>query len=137
MASRPFAVCALLGFICFGQASVWDGIYSDAQAGRGAPAYREACASCHGEKLDGRSQAPPLAGNDFMFSWDGKSVGDLLERIEVSMPADRPGQLSKEQNAAILAYILNFNNFPAGSKDLSVDSALLQKVRFESNKSSK
>src|SRR5258708_29822615 len=98
--------------------SIWDGIYTDSQAARGEAGFRESCASCHGQKLEGRGQIPPLAGSDFISNWNGMTVGDLFEKIQVSMPADRPGQLSKEQNAGILAYILKFNKFPTGSKEL-------------------
>lgn len=82
-------------------ASVWDGVYTGQQAARGEAAYREACMSCHGEKLEGRGQTPPLVGSDFTSNWNGMSVGDLFEKIQVSMPADRPGQLTKDQNAGI------------------------------------
>ena len=92
--------------------SVWDGIYTDGQAARGEATYREACLSCHGEKLEGRGQTPPLAGSDFTSNWDGMSVGDLFEKMQVSMPADRPGQLARDKTAGILAYILKVNKFP-------------------------
>src|SRR5713226_7970640 len=85
--------------------SVWDGTYTVDQAARGEASYAKACASCHGEKLEGQGQAPPLAGSEFATNWNGSSVGELLERVQVSMPADRPGQLPKEKNAAIVAYI--------------------------------
>jgi mono/diheme cytochrome c family protein len=114
--------------------SVWDGIYSSAQASRGEAGYREACQLCHGQMLEGRGQSPPLAGSDFTANWNGMTVGDLLDKIQVSMPADRPGQLSKAQNAEILAYILKFNKFPAGSADMPSDAAALKNVRFESAK---
>ena len=94
-------LCLLLllgGLVCLsGQAtpakSVWDGIYTDDQASRGEPAYRENCASCHGTRMEGRGQTPPLAGSDFLANWNGMTVGDLLEKMRISMPADRPGRL--------------------------------------------
>lgn len=101
---------------------------------RGEAGYREACASCHGKSLEGSGQMPPLAGSDFTSNWNGMSVGDLLEKIQTSMPADKPGTLSKEQNAAILAYILQFNHFPAGGTELPGDPDALKGVRFEAQK---
>ena len=59
------------------------------------------------------------------------SVGDLFEKIQVSMPADRPGQLTKDQNAGILAYILKSNKFPAGAKELPASADAMRYVRFE------
>lgn len=114
---------------------MWDGIYSDAQAARGAAGYREACKSCHGDDLDGKGPVPPLAGSDFTGNWNGMSVGDLFEKMQTQMPADRPGQLSKEQNAAVLAYILQYNKFPAGKNDLPGDARALEGIRFEAKKS--
>jgi hypothetical protein len=50
------------------------------------------------------------------------------------MPGDQPGKLSREQNADILAFLLGFNGFPTGQKDLGPDAASLQKIRFETAK---
>lgn len=98
--------------------SVWDGIYTERQAARGEADYRLYCASCHGSKLEGTDRAPSLIGSDFAEYWDLTAVGDLVDEIQISMPANRPGRLSEEINAAILAYILKANKFPAGSKEL-------------------
>jgi quinoprotein glucose dehydrogenase len=116
--------------------SVWDGIYSNEQAARGKTLYTQACASCHGERLEGRGQTPPLAGDDFTSNWKGMTVGDLLDKMQVSMPADKPGKLSREQNSDILAYILKINEFPTGAKDLPAIS-VLRNVRFDEKRSGK
>lgn len=115
-------------------ASVWDGIYSAEQARKGEALYRQECASCHGEKLEGRGQAPPLTGADFKMDWNGMTVGDLFEKMQTSMPADQPGHLSREQNATLLAFILNANQFPAGAAELPTDGERLQQIRFEAAK---
>jgi len=114
--------------------SVWDGVYSEAQAKSGAGLYAQQCASCHGEKLEGRGQAPPLAGAEFTMGWSGMTLGDLFEKIQSSMPGDRPGSLMPEQNAAILAYMLSANKFPAGSASLPGDADKLRPIRFEAAK---
>lgn len=51
------------------------------------------------------------------------------------MPADHPGSLSREENGAILAFILRSNEFPAGKKDLRTKSDRLAKIRFQAVKS--
>src|SRR5713226_2466320 len=102
-------------------ASVWDGIYSAEQAKRGESLYVRECASCHGAMLEGRGQAPALAGAEFTANWNGMTVGDLFEKIRSSMPADQPGRLSGDENATILAFILSFNKFPAAITELSSD----------------
>jgi len=111
--------------------SVWDGVYTREQAGRGKSLYGKECASCHGTALDGSGTAPPLAGPDFKNNWNGQTADDLFEKMQTSMPADQPGRLSREQNADILAFLLSSNGFPAGQKELPTDAAVLQKIRFE------
>jgi mono/diheme cytochrome c family protein len=110
---------------------VWDGVYTEQQASRGKTLYSQECTSCHGAALDGSGQAPPLTGADFKGNWNGQTVDDLFEKIQASMPADQPGKLSREQNADILGFLLGFNGFPAGQKELPSDAAALQKIRFE------
>jgi mono/diheme cytochrome c family protein len=121
--------------LSFGQgrlgSSVWDGVYTPQQAERGAAAYRDACASCHGDALQGGGQAPPLVGADFTTNWNGMPLGDLFDKIQLTMPGDRPGQLSEEQNAQILAYILKSNQFPDGQQELPASGEALKGSRFE------
>jgi mono/diheme cytochrome c family protein len=115
-------------------ASVWDGAYTTDQAKRGESVYGTECASCHGDALDGMGQAPALAGDDFKNNWNGQSVGDLFEKIRTTMPAGAPGKLKPEQNAAIVAFILKSNGFPAGSRELASDFENLQKIKIEAAK---
>ncbi len=127
---------ALLAGILYAQpsVSVWDGVYTQEQSTRGKTVYAKECASCHGAQLDGSGQAPPLAGADFKGDWNGQTADDLFEKMQTSMPADRPGQLTREQNADILAFLLSSNGFPAGLKELPTDAAVLQKIKFEAAK---
>jgi len=117
------------------EASVWDGIYTREQAERGRTLYAKECASCHKDNLAGHGTTPSLSGADFVEKWDGETIGDLFEKIQTSMPADHPGRLSREQNAAVLAFILRFNDFPAGDTELRTDADWLAKVRFTAAKS--
>ena len=114
--------------------TVWDGVYTTDQAARGAALYASQCASCHGTALTGGESAPPLAGADFFSNWNGLTVGDLFERIRVSMPADRPGKLSRDQDADILAYILSMNQFPSGKTELERQTEALKQIRIEPEK---
>ena len=111
-------------------ASVWDGIYTEAQAARGAGDFATACASCHGASLPGTGEAPALQGPQFVSDFDGETVGDLFDRIRTSMPQDRPASLPREQYADILAFILKANAFPAGAKELDRRSEYLKAIHF-------
>ena len=114
--------------------SVWDGVYTEEQAKRGGPMYSEQCASCHGPELMGGEMAPPLATGDFLAGWDGLTIGDLFERIRISMPQNNPGSLSGQQNADILAFILSANKFPVGQTELSNQGMALKDIKFEAKK---
>jgi mono/diheme cytochrome c family protein len=114
--------------------SVWDGIYTEEQATRGKALYSTECASCHGAELTGGEMAPGLAGGEFISGWDGLTVGDLFERIRISMPQNAPGSLSGQQNADILAFMFSVNKFPAGSTDLPKEAGILKQIKFEGKK---
>ena len=116
--------------------SVWDGVFTEEQAKRGSPMYSEQFASCHGPELMGGEMAPPLATGDFISGWDGLTIGDLFERIRISMPQNAPGSLSGQQNADILAFILSANKFPAGQTELSSQGMALKDIKFEAKKPS-
>ena len=124
----------LILFVALASASVWQGVYTEEQAKRGQPLYGKYCASCHGEQLTGGEDSPPLTGGAFLANWNGLTVGDLFERIRVSMPQDRPGRLTRQQNADILAYMLGVNQFPAGQTELPTNTGRLKQIRFEAAK---
>ena len=114
--------------------SIWDGIYTEEQATRGQALYAQECSSCHGGELTGGEMAPPLAGGEFLAGWDGLTVGDLFERIRISMPQNAPGSLSGQQNADILAYMFRANKFPAGTTEMPKEAGILKTIKFEVKK---
>jgi quinoprotein glucose dehydrogenase len=132
----PFAMVLALHTVVRAQAtkSIWDGIFTEEQATRGKALYAENCASCHGGELTGGEMAPPLAGGEFLAGWDGLTVGDLFERIRISMPQNAPGSLSGQQNADILAYLFSANKFPAGTSELPKEAGILKQIKLEVKK---
>ncbi len=110
------------------QKSVLGGVYTEAQATRGQEAYRQECAGCHLDSLGGADMAPGLVGEAFQKQWTDLTVGDLFERIRISMPQDSPAHLSRQAYIDIVAYILKANDFPAGSSELSHDLAMLKQI---------
>jgi quinoprotein glucose dehydrogenase len=113
---------------------VWDGVYNEDQAKRGQGVFLEECATCHGRDLEGADMTPPLTGAAFMSNWDSLTVGDLSERIRISMPLNRPGTLSRQQNSDVIAYILRFNQFPAGKEELPRDVPSLKQIVFKASR---
>lgn len=117
--------------------SVWDGVYTSAQADRGAGFYTQYCSACHGESLGGNDEAPPLAGADFLSNWNGLTVGDLFERIRTTMPLNKPQSLSRETNVSILAHLLRANKFPPGETGLPGQTEAMKQVRIDAVKPGK
>jgi len=95
--------------------TVWDGVYTEAQAARGTMAFGQSCAGCHALAGEGKA---PLAGEPFWKSFAQKTVGDLLEFVSTNMPNGTPGSLSESTYAYIVALILKSNGFPAGTTEL-------------------
>jgi cytochrome c553 len=112
--------------------SVWEGVYTAAQAQRGAAAYASECVSCHMEDLAGDGGAiPPLAGQNFQNNWDKLALAELFDRIHSTMPQSNPGSLSSQQVADLIAFILSANKIPAGAKELTDDSSSLKSIQFD------
>jgi len=99
--------------------SVNDGVFTAEQAMKGEAVYKEQCAACHGDSLEGSGPMPPLAGKDFLSNWQGKMVGDLFEKTQTSMPATAPGTLTPEQTAQVVSYMLAQSKYPAGATALA------------------
>jgi mono/diheme cytochrome c family protein len=110
--------------------SQWDGVYTEEQAKRGEGLYGQYCASCHGPDLAGGEMAPGLTGGEFTSNWNDLSLGDLYERIRISMPQNAPGSLSRQQNSDILAFILRKQNVPVGSAELPTQTEVLKEIKF-------
>lgn len=83
------------------------------QLQRGKAAYDNACSACHGADLSGRDPNPALAGGEFLARWQGRTVGDLFDKVLTSMPPDAPGSRADREYLEIVAYVL-------GSSDLNI-----------------
>lgn len=132
-------VCAVIAPAAFAvraqEKTVWDGIYTEEQAARGEALYGEHCVRCHGATLQGNGEgANPLTGAVFKSTWNGVSMGALFDRVRLSMPQDKPGTLTRQQVADLLAFILRANKFPAGKDDLARQTDLLNAIVFKSER---
>ena len=113
--------------------TVWDGVYTEAQAARGEALYGDKCAKCHGPDLSG-GDAPSLVGSEFGGNWDDLSLSDLADRVRISMPQDNPQSLSREQVADLISLILKGNSVPAGTTDLPFQTESLRMIKYKANK---
>ena len=124
--------CVLVGLVSLtGHArqvsTLAGGAYSSAQAKRGQDLYVKQCIACHGEDLTG-GIGPPLAGDAFLSIWAGRSMAELVDKIQNTMPLGAGGTLSRPQSIDIAAHVLQVGKYPAGQAELS--DATLAKVSF-------
>ncbi len=96
--------------------TVWDGVYTEAQATRGSMTFTRSCAGCHALATEGRS---PLVGDVFWKSFAQTTVGDLLKYVSKNMPNGSPGSLTEDAYSDIVAAMLKSNGFPAGTAELA------------------
>jgi hypothetical protein len=81
--------------------------------------------------LEGGDMTPPLVGGAFTSNWNDLTLGDLFERIRMTMPLDNPGKLSRQQNADVIAFILKTNEWPSGTTELPPDAGALKRIKIE------
>ena len=100
-----------------GKQTTLDGEYSASQVTRGQAGFAMHCSSCHSEDLSGYS-GPPLKGTLFIDNWREASLEFLYTLIKDTMPR-RGDKLTEATYLDILAYILQRNEYPAGTNELT------------------
>jgi cytochrome c len=121
--------------------TIWDGVYSEAQAARGEQAYKLSCGYCHKDDLtggffdDGTGRAPALAGprafdSSFEERWRDHTIREMLLDIGSKMPMQDPGSLTIKTYTDIVAFLLSKNDVPRGSEELPPDLDKLQEIRI-------
>jgi mono/diheme cytochrome c family protein len=113
--------------------SITEGVYSAGQAARGQVIYKARCAECHGNVMEG-TIGPPLAGEEFLSTWSARSLANLVDKIQKTMPFNLPTNLSRQESTDLATYILQVGKFPAGPAELS--DAVLAQVAFPATRTS-
>ena len=117
-------------------ASVWDGVFTEAQAARGRAIYSGACALCHGRRLNGAPDdpdmrsTPPLARARFLRIWEGRSLATLYQYTRATMPEDNPSSMTEQEYVDIVAYMLSVGGMSAGDDELQANAQSLARVIF-------
>lgn len=101
--------------------SIFDGVFTEAQAERGKASYEAQCATCHGMDLVSESGAPNLVMPAFRFGWHKRTIAQKLDQIRTTMPQGFPESMSDQEYLDVIAYILHFNKYPAGERELNAD----------------
>ena len=99
--------------------TVWDGVYTDAQAARATATFNQVCSNCHTLSPQGNR---PVTGDKFWETFTQKTVGDLLTYVKTNMPNGNGGSLSAPTYNELVALILKSNGFPAGTTELAPET---------------
>lgn len=110
------------------------GVYTKAQADRGAKIYEDTCVRCHGASMEGLDVAPPLTGPRFLGNYVNQPTAALSSRIRTSMPLDMPGSLGLQASADLTSAILAANGYPAGDTELPSSTSAQQAITLDALK---
>src|SRR5690606_37890111 len=101
-----------------GARTIWDGVYTAAQAREGERVAQSQCTLCH---------TPNLEWPVSLEARSGRPLLELYEVIRNTMPQTNPGGLTREEYTDIVAYMLQLAGAPAGGQELpSSDEGLAQ-----------
>lgn len=104
--------------------SIWDGVYSTAQAVRGRATFTTHCAQCHGSNRS-------LSDDLFTLHWEGHDLARLFRRIKETMPPGAAASsVGEKEKLDAMAYLLELNGFPAGANELAEDEDVLASIRI-------
>jgi mono/diheme cytochrome c family protein len=114
--------------------TVWDSVYTAAQASHGDSLYKATCVKCHGATLGGGDEGSPLVGSAFLGNWRDLTLDQLFDKIRTSMPPDNPKSIATRDVADLVAYLLAQNQFPAGAKVLTDSLDQLKDVKITTSR---
>jgi hypothetical protein len=111
-----------------GGRKIWDGIFTEAQAARGKPAFETSCGRCHNNELVGSERGPALKGDGFFSHWENDTLDKLFTKIRDTMPAGGIESVTDAGKLDILAYVLSVNGAPPGREELSLELPALEAI---------
>ena len=102
-----------------------DGIYTKAQADGARKQFDKICADCHPFTVAAKKKPKdlPLGDEPFFENWTGRPLTELVTVIALTMPNDGSAVVTEAEAVDLVAYILQQNGFPAGSKPLTKETA--------------
>jgi mono/diheme cytochrome c family protein len=103
--------------------SVKSGVYTEAQATRGAAVFEKNCAMCH--------DTARFTGDAFLSAWVGKPLHGLFEVVSTTMPEDNPGSLKPQEYGDVIAYFLQLNKYPTGAEELKGTPEAMRAIAME------
>jgi len=97
--------------------TVDQGVYTTAQAARGAKLFESNCVMCH---RDPGGTAPVLAGERFTKTFSDATLQTVFTTIKTTMPRNAPGSLSDAEYVDLVSHLLKINSYADGMNELAV-----------------
>jgi cytochrome c5 len=97
--------------------TVDQGVYTSAQAARGARLFESNCSMCHREP---GGTAPVLAGERFTKSFSDATLQTVFNTIKTTMPRNAPGSLSDDEYVDLVSHLLKINSYADGMNELGL-----------------
>ena len=72
--------------------------------------------------------SPPLIGAEFLGRFTGQSAPEMVQNLRGSMPQNAPDSLGDRAYIDLVSYLLKANGSKAGSLELPLDVAELEKI---------
>ena len=131
--TRKLVTLAVFGAAALGLAATWaltaqsasrtirDGVFSPAQAERGAQVFGTICTNCH-------DITEFTGAGAYLEDVEGKPLWETFEFVSSEMPEDDPGSLAPEDYADVLAYLFSVYGLPSGDDDLGTDRDSLRAI---------
>jgi mono/diheme cytochrome c family protein len=108
-----------------------NGYFTADQAARGEDLYAEHCAICHGPSMRGGVHEPGLTNLGFFRHWEGQSMTAFYNYVKSTMPIGNPGRLRNSEYLAIMAYWLDYHEYPAGETPLLGEPQATDQITIE------
>ena len=108
--------CALVS-VAAQEKTVDQGVYTAAQAARGAKVFETQCSTCHREQ---NGVAPVLEGERFTRAFGDATLESLFTTIKTTMPRTAPASLPDSDYVDIVAHLLRANSYPDGMNELGL-----------------
>jgi len=124
-----FGALALSNGVALGaahqKATTNDGVYTKAQADGAKAQFDKLCASCHAFTVAEKKKPKdlPLGDEPFFETWSGRPLSEMISIIALTMPNDGSAVVTDQEAVDLVAFILQRNGFPAGSKPLTKETA--------------
>lgn len=107
------------GDIDTSERTIWDGVFTAAQAEAGKALYTVNCQTCHGATGRGGPGGPGITGAYFNKRWVDSSVLDFYTFAHTQMPPGKAGTIGNEQDYVnIVAYVLDLHGADPGTSEL-------------------